>query len=126
VRKSCIKRIPSETGEGKILKNQDMLSNQKIINVRKYLSSKDIKLTLVFKTLSDPNRCKIFWMLATEHRISVSSVAKVLNISVPLASQHLKILLQNGLLEKEKLGQRTYYQLKRTNPIVDSIIKVIK
>jgi DNA-binding transcriptional ArsR family regulator len=65
-------------------------------------------------------------MLATEHRISVSSVAKVLNISVPLASQHLKILLQNGLLEKEKLGQRAYYQLKRNNPIVGSIIKVIK
>jgi len=103
-----------------------MISSQKIVKIRKYLSSKDIKLTLVFKTLSDQNRCKIFWMLATEHRISVSSVAKVLNISVPLTSQHLKILLQNGLLEKEKLGQKTYYQLKRDNPIVETIIKVLK
>jgi DNA-binding transcriptional ArsR family regulator len=103
-----------------------MLSTQKIVKVRKYLNSKDTKLTLIFKTLSDVNRCKMFWMLATEHRMSVSSAAKVLKISLPLASQHLKILLQNGLLKKEKLGQKVYYELQRNNPVVPALIKVIK
>lgn len=103
-----------------------MITNQKAVKVRKYLGKKNIKLTLVFKTLSYVNRCKIFWMLATEDRISVSSAAKVLNISLPLASQHLKILLQNGLLKKEKLGQKVYYELNRDNPVVDPLIKVVK
>lgn len=103
-----------------------MISNQKAEKVRKYLDKKNIKLTLIFKTLSEANRCKIFWMLATEDRISVSSAAKVLNISLPLASQHLKILLQNGLLKNEKLGQKVYYHLNRANPVVDPLIKVVK
>ncbi len=103
-----------------------MISNQKAEKVRKYLEKKNIKLTLIFKTLSEVNRCKIFWMLATEDKMSVSSAAKVLNISLPLASQHLKILLQNGLLEKEKKGQEVYYQLNRENPFVAPLIKVVK
>lgn len=103
-----------------------MISNQKAEKVRKYLEKKNIKLTLIFKTLSEVNRCKIFWMLATEDKMSVSSAAKVLNISLPLASQHLKILLQNGLLKKEKLGQKVYYELNRSNPFVDPLIKVVK
>lgn len=103
-----------------------MISNEKAEKVRKYLEKKNIKLTLIFKTLSEANRCKIFWMLATEDKMSVSSAAKVLKISLPLASQHLKILLQNGLLKKEKLGQQVYYELNRSNPFVDPLIKVIK
>ncbi len=103
-----------------------MISNQKAEKVRKYLEKKNIKLTLIFKTLSEVNRCKIFWMLATEDKMSVSSAAKVLNISLPLASQHLKILLQNGLLEKEKIGQKVYYKLNRSNPFVGPLIKVVK
>ncbi|MFA5991377.1 MAG: metalloregulator ArsR/SmtB family transcription factor [Candidatus Doudnabacteria bacterium] len=103
-----------------------MISNQKAEKVRKYLEKKNIKLTLIFKTLSEVNRCKIFWMLVTEEKMSVSSAAKVLNISLPLASQHLKILLQNGLLKKEKLGQKVYYELNRENPFVKPLIEVVK
>jgi DNA-binding transcriptional ArsR family regulator len=103
-----------------------MLSEEKILKLKKELANKNLELTKVFKTLSEPNRCKIFWMFATEDHISVGNTAKVLNISLPLASQHLKTLLDNGLLKKEKQGKKVYYELKRKDPIVKTLIKLIK
>ncbi len=103
-----------------------MLSEQEIKKVRKYLNGRDAEFADIFKTLSDPNRCKIFRTLASELRLSVGDTAKVLNISLSLASQHLKILLQNGLLKKEKQGRTVYYELKQNTPIVSSILKAIK
>lgn len=103
-----------------------MLSKEKILKLRKELATKNIELTKIFKTLSDSNRCKIFWMFATEDLISVGTTAKVLNISLPLASQHLKTLLVNGLLKKEKQGKNVYYELKKKDPVVKALIKIIK
>lgn len=103
-----------------------MLSEQEIKKVRKYLNGRDKEFAGIFKTLSDPNRCKIFRTLASENRLSVSDTAKVLDISLSLASQHLKTLFQNGLLKKEKEGKSVYYELKHDTPIVSSILKAIK
>lgn len=103
-----------------------MLSNAQIVKLKKQLATKNLELTQVFKTLSEPNRCKIFWMFATENLISVGTTAKVLDISLPLASQHLKTLLLNGLLKKEKRGKKVYYELKRKDPVVKTLIKLIK
>ena len=103
-----------------------MLSEQEIKKVRKYLNGRDKEFAEIFKTLSDPNRCKIFRTLAAEGRLSVGDTAKVLNISLSLASQHLKILLQSGLLTKQKQGRSVYYKLKQNNKIVSSILKAIK
>ena len=104
-----------------------MLSSQEMKKIQGYLEDGDVDtaLTKIFKSLGDINRCKIFRMLAVQPRLSVSSLAKVLNISTPLASQHLKILTQNGLLTREKLGKRAYFKLKDKSPIIASILKVI-
>lgn len=103
-----------------------MLSNQEIREVKNYLNHKDMDFVGIFKTLSDTNRCKIFIALTDGSTISVGIVAKVLNISMPLASQHLKILLHSGLIKKEKVGQKVYYKLERNNSVLNSIIKVVK
>ena len=101
-------------------------SDDKIQKLKKDLAQKNLKLTEVFKALSEPNRCKIFWIFATEDFVSVSNTAKVLGISLPLASLHLKTLLQNGLLNKEKRGQRVFYELNTTKPLVKSLLKILK
>ena len=103
-----------------------MLSSQEIIKARKYLNGRDAEFAKLFKALSDVNRCKIFRVLTIKPRLSVSSTAKVLNISLPLASQHLKILLLNGLLKKEKQGLKVYYELNWDKSVVTSLVKVIK
>lgn len=58
-------------------------------------------------------------------QLTVSDVAKILKISIPLASQHLKILEQGKLLKKEKMGQKVYYKLQPGNRIAKSIIKEV-
>ncbi len=102
-----------------------MLSDQEIAKVKKYLNGKDQNLAETFKLLSDPNRCKMFRALAKHKQISVSDAANILDISLPLASQHLKILYQGDLLAKKKEGQSVYYSLNEHNPFVDSILRAI-
>ena len=96
-----------------------MLTDKHITKIRKAFNGTDQRA--IFKILGDTNRYRIFEMLGQEPRLSVSDIAKVLSISVPLASQHLKILEQANMLEKEKKGQRVYYKLKMGNRIAMSI-----
>lgn len=102
-----------------------MLTDKQIVKIRKGFNG--VNQRAIFKALSDTNRYRIFEMLTKQTRLGVSDVAKVLDVSVPLASQHLKILEQASVLEKEKMGQRVYYKLRRDNKTAQSIIKdVIK
>ena len=98
-----------------------MLTNKQIFAIRKGLNG--VVQRAIFKVLGDTNRYRIFEMLTTQERLGVSDIAKVLNISVPLASQHLKILEQAKILEKEKSGQRVYYKLRQDNKTARSIIQ---
>lgn len=79
----------------------------------------------IFKILSDTNRYRIFQILSTQQELTVSDMAEILKISIPLASQHLKILELGGLLQKEKIGQKAYLNLVTDNVIAQSIIKNI-
>lgn len=100
-----------------------MLTGKKITKIRKAFNGTDQRV--IFKILGDTNRYRIFEMLGKQPRISVSDMAKILKISIPLASQHLKILEQGNMLEKEKQGQKVYYKLKADNPIAHAITKEI-
>lgn len=103
-----------------------MLSTKEIAKVRKYLGARDEDLAELFKVLSEPNRCKMFRAIAKHDRLAVSDTSNILGISLPLASQHLKVLLQGGLLVKTKQAQAVYYSLNKQNPVVQSILKTIQ
>jgi len=96
-----------------------MLTDKQINKIRKAFNGADQRA--IFKILGDTNRYRIFEMLGKQPRISVSDIAKILKISIPLASQHLKILAQAKILQKEKLGQKVYYKLRADNRIARSI-----
>jgi DNA-binding transcriptional ArsR family regulator len=98
-----------------------MLTDNQIDKIRKAFNGTDQRA--IFKILGDTNRYRIFEMLGKQPNISVSDMAKVLRISVPLASQHLKILEQAEILKKEKVGQKVYYKLRADNRIARSITK---
>ncbi|OGE78193.1 MAG: hypothetical protein A2751_03485 [Candidatus Doudnabacteria bacterium RIFCSPHIGHO2_01_FULL_46_14] len=85
---------------------------------------KNRELVLVFKTLGDINRYRIFRSLIEKKHMVVSNIAKTLSISMPLSSQHLKILTLSGLVNKKKHGRSVYYFLNLDNWSVRSIIKV--
>src|SRR3990167_1463029 len=100
-----------------------MLSDKQITKIRKAFNGIDQRI--IFKILGDTNRYRIFEMLGKHPRLAVSDMAKILKISIPLASQHLKILEQGSMLVKEKQGQKVYYKLKQGNRIAQSITEVI-
>lgn len=100
-----------------------MLTDKQIEKIRKAFNGTDQRV--IFKILGDTNRYRIFEMLSKEPKLSVSDIAKILKISIPLSSQHLKILEQAKILQKEKLGQKVYYKLRIDNQIAQSIMHEI-
>ncbi len=102
-----------------------MLSEKEIKRNRKILSETDKKMAAAFKVLSDVNRYRIFRILAEQPKLSVSNIARILDISLPLASQHIKILTHANLLQKERDGKKVFPKLEQDNPFVRAVVKTI-
>ena len=84
------------------------------------------RVTAVLGALSEPNRCLIFRALASRPSTSVSDIAHVVGISVPLASRHLKILYQTDLITREKTGKHVHYAVSTEDPLVSALKKAIE
>jgi ArsR family transcriptional regulator len=100
-----------------------MLTKQQIITIQKAFNGTGQRA--IFKILGDTNRYRIFEMLAEKERIAVGDIAKILKVSIPLASQHLKILEQAKILKKEKIGRKVYYAIETKNKIAMAIFKTV-
>ncbi len=103
-----------------------MLSKKEIQKNRQIFSETDKSITEAFKILSDLNRYRIFRVLSQQPKISISSIARILKISLPLASQHIKILTNAKLLQKERSGKKVYPKLEYGNPFVQAVVKTIQ
>lgn len=68
---------------------------------------------LIFKALADPNRLRLLSMIkAGESGEScVCDLTEPLDLGQPTVSHHLKILVEAGLLHREKRGTWAYYSL---------------
>src|SRR5438105_4396129 len=99
------------------------LTNLEIEKNRRLFGPADKDIVSAFKALSDLNRYRIFCILVQQPKLSVSNIALILNISLPLASQHIKILTQVNLLQKERDGKKVFPKLEQNNPFVKGIIK---
>jgi len=71
------------------------------------------QLAQVYKTLGEKNRLKTIKILSSqmEDAICVNDVSRMLGISQPSASQHLKILKIMDLIKESKEGSHVYYTL---------------
>ena len=70
------------------------------------------QMDTVFKALGDPNRLKMISLLGSRD-CTVDQLKSNLEISQSSASQHLKILLQAGLVTFSKHGNFRIYSLQR-------------
>ena len=75
---------------------------------------------LIFKALSCPTRIKILQIL-TSKEIHLSGLAKEIGISKPVASKHLKILEEAGLINKKIIGNIHLFSIKSN--IIEKIIE---
>jgi ArsR family transcriptional regulator len=70
------------------------------------------ELEELFKALADRHRVRIVNMLAgAEEPICVCKLEPALGLSQPAVSYHLKLLVDAGLLERERRGRFSFYSL---------------
>jgi DNA-binding transcriptional ArsR family regulator len=95
-------------------------------------------LALAFRALSNPSRLQILaWLRQPKKHFPPQIdgdlikdgvcgllIARKLRVSQPTASEHLKILLQAGLIRAKRIKQWTFY--KRNEPAIRSLKKEIQ
>ncbi len=64
----------------------------------------------LFSALGDETRIKIVKLLS-ESEQNVDDLTRLLDVSQPTISHHLRVLRENGLVESEKRGRSIYYSL---------------
>lgn len=65
----------------------------------------------VFDALGDTYRQDIVMLLAREERLNVTQIAEAMPLSRPAISHHLKVLLQAGLVQRERVSRENFYLL---------------
>lgn len=74
-------------------------------------SADQVALAQFAAALSHPARIAIIHFLRAHGRASCGEIVAHLPLSQPTVSQHLKTLLETGLLTQESVGQKMLYQL---------------
>jgi DNA-binding transcriptional ArsR family regulator len=65
----------------------------------------------VFQAISDPTRREIIHLIA--HRpLNLNAIAENFNMSRPAISQHMKVLIECGLVAVDKKGRERYCEAK--------------
>ena len=82
----------------------------------------------VFKALADPNRLRLLSIVKSSEggEACVCDLTEPLNLGQPTVSHHLKILVDAGLLHRDKRGTWAYYSLvpgsiERTTSLLESL-----
>lgn len=104
-----------------------MLTQKEAREIAVTLASKDcVTLPNVFNALGDSGRYKVFILFMEREGLCVSDVANILGVSVPAASQQLRIMEKGGLVERVRDGQKICYCLKKKNQYVVQLMKMVK
>jgi len=102
-----------------------MLTESEAEKLRNELDSGDSAMATVFNALGDRSRFRIFKLLMEHQDLCVTDIATVLNITVPAASQQLKLLEGSGLIEPERDGQMICYRICATDPVVKTVMRTV-
>ena len=79
----------------------------------------------MLKAIAHPMRIAIVDMLSEDKSLTVTEIHEALNIEQAVASHHLSIMKNKGVLISERNGKNSYYKLKhpRLSQIVSCIDK---
>jgi DNA-binding transcriptional ArsR family regulator len=104
-----------------------MLSPSEHRHLQDFVIGIDVtRMTVAFDALGEPNRCLIFRALLKVQRANVSQLAQAIGLSNSLASQHLKILHEAGLVVRRKEGKQVYYDVNTHDELVCALEKVVE
>lgn len=85
------------------------------IKSREKVTKPDSRMVKMFGALGDSTRFKLVQLLARKEELCVSDLAHQVGISTAGASQHLKILEQAGLVDRNRNGQKICYTINKTD-----------
>ena len=103
-----------------------MLAEKELQRVQKSFTEAKDRTAFVFEALGDSTRLKIFRLLSQKKGLCVTDVANVFGMSVPAASYQLKFLEIVGLVQREREGKMICYELRKEDPLVKNILKIIQ
>jgi DNA-binding transcriptional ArsR family regulator len=75
----------------------------------------------VFKALSDPMRWTIVQEMADVDELACTTIERLLPVSKPTISYHIKVLYHAGLIEIRKQGRNYFYRLRRE--VLDEVME---
>ena len=84
------------------------------------------ELKLFFRSLSDENRLKIVRMLMDHPKLRVCDFMRLLKLSQPHVSFHIKVLRKANVISCRRVGKWAYCSLNRENPLLNALIDFIK
>ena len=69
-------------------------------------------LAKVFKALGDPTRVKLFSLItaSTDGEMCLCDLTDPVGLSQPTVSHHMRLLVEAGLVTREKRGRWAYYR----------------
>lgn len=102
-----------------------MLSTTQHHRLTRLLRAPDPALVQAFAALGDATRCRIFGLLFIGKELCVSDVAAIVNVTVPTASHHLRILELSGLAVAQRMGQMVCYEPAPT-PLVRRFRRLVE
>ncbi len=84
-------------------------------------------ITQLFKSLSDPTRVRIIWILRFGGELCVCDLMAVLDLPQSTVSRHLAYLRNSGLVSDERKGVWMYYRLpEEMNELTAKILAVVR
>lgn len=96
-----------------------------IAEIQKSLEASDDSLIRMFNALGDPTRFRIFYSLCAANDICVTELARIIQISVPAASQQLKLLEMVDLTVRKRSGQKICYEVNYQHPMVADLVSLM-
>jgi ArsR family transcriptional regulator, arsenate/arsenite/antimonite-responsive transcriptional repressor len=92
------------------------MSSKKSSTAAKEVTLDDVLATFrasapIFMALGDKFRQDIVMLLAQQERLNVGQIAERMPLSRPAISHHLKVLLQAGLVQMERVSRENFYTL---------------
>jgi ArsR family transcriptional regulator, arsenate/arsenite/antimonite-responsive transcriptional repressor len=104
-----------------------MLTAKEIGNVRKRLrENSEERMPFVLQALGDSTRLKIVRLLVQHKDLCVTDIANILKVSLPAISYQMRMLEVVGVVRKERMGKMICYGLKKEDPLVKRILKVVQ
>lgn len=104
-----------------------MLTRHEAQKIQKQIDTKqDDSLVSLFSILSDKGRFIILKLLLQKEELCVTDIAHITGSSISGTSHQLRILEMGGLVEKERRGQTICYKIKKTEPLIHILQKILK